>query len=259
MRWIYLSPHLDDAVFSCGGLIAQQSRLGDAVEIWTLCAGDPPDKLLSPFAQELHRRWGSAPQTVEQRRLEDRAACRVLQAEPRHFPIPDAIYRREGLNYWGSPDSPIVDPAAPVIFLYPDREAIFERLHPLESELIEQTTRRLNEAALPETRLVCPLTVGGHVDHRLTLAAARSLTSDLWYYADYPYAGDFFEQVNDLVPDRWLTQVFPLSEADLSLWEASMSAYHSQISSFWSGIEEMRSALHQYVQKLGGAALWSPP
>ena len=28
MRWIYLSPHLDDAVLSCGGLIFEQSRQG---------------------------------------------------------------------------------------------------------------------------------------------------------------------------------------------------------------------------------------
>jgi len=39
MRWIYLSPHFDDAVLSCGGLIFDQTCGGTAVEIWTVFAG----------------------------------------------------------------------------------------------------------------------------------------------------------------------------------------------------------------------------
>ena len=41
MRWIYLSPHLDDAVFSAGGLIYEQTQAGTPVEIWTIMCGDP--------------------------------------------------------------------------------------------------------------------------------------------------------------------------------------------------------------------------
>jgi len=40
MRWIYISPHFDDAVLSCGGLIWEQTHKGITVEIWTVCAGD---------------------------------------------------------------------------------------------------------------------------------------------------------------------------------------------------------------------------
>jgi hypothetical protein len=35
MRWIYLSPHLDDAALSAGGLIYEQTQAGIQVEIWT--------------------------------------------------------------------------------------------------------------------------------------------------------------------------------------------------------------------------------
>ncbi|MBA4379671.1 MAG: PIG-L family deacetylase, partial [Anaerolinea sp.] len=58
MRWIYISPHLDDAVLSCGGLIWEQSHAGTQVEIWTVCTGDPPEGPLSPFAEVLHAEWG---------------------------------------------------------------------------------------------------------------------------------------------------------------------------------------------------------
>ena len=80
MTWIYLSPHLDDAAFSCGGLIWEQVKAGETVEVWTICAGEPPEGELPPFARSLHDRWGTGGQTVARRRAEDQAACEVLGA-----------------------------------------------------------------------------------------------------------------------------------------------------------------------------------
>ena len=59
MRWIYISPHFDDAVLSCGGLIFEQARQGIPVEIWTICAGDAPPGPLSQLAQDCHVQWGT--------------------------------------------------------------------------------------------------------------------------------------------------------------------------------------------------------
>src|SRR3972149_1310758 len=91
---VYLSPHLDDAVFSCGGLIARQSSGGDDVQVVTIFAGDPPVGELPPFAYELHRRWGGEGSPMGLRRAEDHVACGRLGASVVHLPIPDAIYRR---------------------------------------------------------------------------------------------------------------------------------------------------------------------
>jgi LmbE family N-acetylglucosaminyl deacetylase len=77
MDWIYLSPHLDDVVLSCGGLVWEQARQGERVEIWTICAGDPPPIPLSSFAASLHERW----QTNNKRQssaAEDKLACQRL-------------------------------------------------------------------------------------------------------------------------------------------------------------------------------------
>ena len=89
MKWIYISPHLDDAVFSCGGTIWEQICRGEAVEIWTMCAGDPPPGLLTPFAETLHQRWGTGFDSLAERRTEDYAAAAVLGASIVHFDIPD--------------------------------------------------------------------------------------------------------------------------------------------------------------------------
>ena len=96
MRWIYISPHLDDAVLSAGGFIYEQTRIGNTVEIWTIVCGFPPPGELTPFAQELHQQWGteSAKETVKLRRAEDEEAARIVGAKNVHFDVPDCIYRR---------------------------------------------------------------------------------------------------------------------------------------------------------------------
>ena len=45
MRWIYISPHLDDAVLSAGGLLYDQAQKGIPVEIWTVVCGYPETKV----------------------------------------------------------------------------------------------------------------------------------------------------------------------------------------------------------------------
>ncbi|MBK8430550.1 MAG: PIG-L family deacetylase [Chloroflexi bacterium] len=118
---LYLSPHLDDAVLSCGGQIAQQTAAGLPVLIVTLMAGDPPARPLSAFAQKLHDRWQlDAATAVAARRAEDTAACDLLRADLQHWDIPDCIYR--------------ADPATGTA-LYNDGGAIFGSVHPADKQL----------------------------------------------------------------------------------------------------------------------------
>ncbi len=57
---LFLSPHPDDAVLSCGGLIHQLTQKGEPVTILTVMAGDPPDPLPdTPLVRELHQRRSS--------------------------------------------------------------------------------------------------------------------------------------------------------------------------------------------------------
>ncbi len=100
MDWIYLSPHFDDAVFSCGGLLWEQVQAGDTVQIWTVCAGEPLPGAFSRFAQLHHLRWESGEQAVAQRKLEDQLACRRVGAAGSYLPVPDCIYRRAGEDYF---------------------------------------------------------------------------------------------------------------------------------------------------------------
>jgi LmbE family N-acetylglucosaminyl deacetylase len=244
MPWIYLSPHLDDVALSCGGLVWEQTRAGVPVEIWTICAGDPPDRPLSPFARELHTRWETGLPASAARRQEDIAACRQLSAGYRHFPYADCIYRSD-------PNSGA--------YLYPDREAIFGALHPAESGLVDALAAALRRLLPEDATVVCPLAIGGHVDHRLVRLAASKLPGRLWFYADFPYVQEAATELAALERAGWERRIFPISPPGMEAWAAAVSAHVSQISSFWPDLESMRAALQDYDRLSGGIPLWRSP
>lgn len=257
MTWIYLSPHLDDVALSCGGLIAQQTQAGETVEIWTICAGDPPAGPFSSFAEELHARWQAGRDATALRRQEDLVACGRLSAACRHLPVPDCIYRQAGLDYWRQNDPAYTGAShEPGAYLYPDREAIFAALHPVEAELVRHVSQKLREMLSPEAELVCPLTLGGHVDHQLTRQAAEALGRRMWYYADYPYVAEHSEQIVMLEASGWKRQRFSISTAALEAWFQAVAAHQSQISTFWHDIPAMQAAIQSYRDQFEGAILW---
>lgn len=262
MHLVYLSPHFDDAAMSCGGLIWEQSRQGHRVEIWTICAGDPPPGPYSAFTDELHARWRAPEDAVTLRREEDAAACQIMGAGGNYFPVPDCIYRRALLNEESEAGHPIFAATGP--FLYPDQEAIFGLLHPAEATLAAwvraELHRKLAERSAEEVQLVIPLSVGGHVDHQLTRQAAEGLGTLLWYYADYPYAGkpEAEKQIHRLEPGTHRLKRYPLSADGQLAWGRSIAAYESQISTFWGDISQMQLEIDKFHDASGGIRLWQP-
>jgi len=244
MEWIYLSPHLDDVALSCGGLVWEQGRAGDSVSIWTICAGDPPPGPLSPFADSLHTRWRTGRQAIEQRRGEDIVACGRLETAYRHFQIPDCIYRL-------TPESNE--------HLYTSEESLFGELDAREANLIQFLRAELASSLPPKAQVVCPLSLGGHVDHRLTRAAASGLVRSLYYYADYPYVLDAREEIQRLQEQGWKALCFSISEGGMAAWQTAIGEHASQISTFWDTDAEMHAALYNYKNQMGGVSLWLPP
>lgn len=242
MDLIYLSPHLDDAALSCGGLIWEQVKAGNLVEIWTICAGDPPPGEISPFAEELHRRWGTGRDATAQRRNEDIRSCEILGSKYRHFHIPDAIYRQH----------PITEEA-----LYKSEETLNGQIAESEKSLIKALSTEI-VGFLPEYPvLVSPITVGNHVDHQVTRAAAERINVLLAFYADYPYVEEESNDLSHLLPPGYHSQIHPISENGLKAWEDSIAAHQSQISTFWENEQEMRFAITRYHRALGGIPIWT--
>lgn len=242
MRWIYLSPHFDDAVLSCGGLIWEQVRAGHNVEIWTIFAGFPPPGPLSEFASANHALWGvsSGEETVAMRRLEDQNAAAIVGAELVHFDLPDCIYRKSLRGDFLYTQTVMTTP------IRADRGLPRRIATVLRSEL-EQ-----------DDRLLCPLALGGHVDHLQVRKAAESLREPLHYYADIPYV---LNSPETLAPatEGWQSELHPISQAGAEAWLEGVRAYASQVGSLYKGPETLFEAIRSHWAREGGIRLWEQP
>lgn len=239
MRWIYISPHFDDAVLSCGGLIWEQTHSGIPVEIWTVMAGDPPVGAESALAQQMHADWQTktAQETVAIRRSEDQNAARRVGAAIRHLPIPDAIYRRSKTGTLHYPDGIFVPP------------------NPRENDFVNEITRLVAEKLTQYDTIVCPLAIGGHVDHIITRKAVESLGRPLWYYADVPYV---LWDSDALAPttEGMAGKSFFVSPQGLAGWQDSIEAHASQVTSLFVDVPDMRQKIKEYSQNRNGLTLW---
>ena len=238
MRWIYISPHLDDAILSAGGFIYEQTQAGIPVEIWTIVCGFPPPGELTPLAQVLHFQWGtgSAEEAINLRRAEDLEATRIVGAKPVHFDVPDCIYRR-------SPDG---EP------LYLD---IFVQPHEAEAHLPDQIAETIVPRLRTDDQVICQLGIGGHVDHILVRQAAERLNRSLWYAADVPY---LFKQPEELAPQvaGMKESLHSITEAGLRAWVEAVLAYKSQLSSIFENPEHIEADIRSYYAERDGLPLW---
>ncbi len=236
-RTIYLSPHLDDVTLSCGGLVYEQVKRGDEVEIWTFTAGIPHEDNIPPLAMEMHNNWGIGVDAVAIRREEDLMACMILGAKARHLEWLDCIYR-----FRQSGEA----------FIQTNGE-LFE-VEP-EAELIQEIAEFLKASIPQEAQLVCPMGIGNHVDHRLIVKAVAAAGLQSLFYADYPYVTSSPEQIAQLETLLWQRIPSIISEEGLHAWQKAIAAYVSQLSTFWDNVIEVYLAISNYYAG-GGGRLW---
>jgi LmbE family N-acetylglucosaminyl deacetylase len=245
MDILYLSPHLDDAALSCGGLIHQQARAGLDVAVLTVFAGSARTVFRSPFAQELEARWGAEGNAIAMRRREDRESMAVLGAEPIHWRYEDAIYRLHAST--GAP-------------LYATRDGVFGEVSahdPVKPRALASKVGQLWRR-LKRPRLYAMLSAGHHVDHQIVQAAVLDLTEreplDVVWYEDYPYAEDQ-GAVRLAVEQSPLAGLLPesvyLSEEDLAAKVDAIACYRSQVGIFWQDEADMRLRVREHALRVG--------
>jgi LmbE family N-acetylglucosaminyl deacetylase len=241
MRWIYLSPHLDDAVLSAGGLIYEQSKSGLPVEIWTFMCGYPSENEYSPIAQRIHASWefSSADEAVRKRRAEDKNAAEIVGATTLHFDFLDCIYRR-GLNgEW----------------LYSE---IAVSPHEEDAGLPSQIAEAISNRILPDDVLICQLSVGSHVDHVIVRQAAELLGKPLRYDIDVPY---IFYKPQELEPKSagMKESVHSVTETGLKSWQEAVLVYKSQIPTLgptFDTAEKVHKSIQTYWSEHTGIRLY---
>jgi LmbE family N-acetylglucosaminyl deacetylase len=205
---VVVSPHLDDAVLSCGALMIHAAERTSTTVATLFTEAGPPPYTLS--ARQYLRQVGvrDAESLYRRRRAEDRAALEPIGVTWAHAGLTEALYRRrtgtEGRGWWTS--------------RLPEFRHIYPiyRLHVVSGRVAPADARTLDEACAFIQRIACqvdalvlaPLGVGGHVDHVLARIAAERSGARVAYYSDFPYnqrhsPDDAFVRRNGLAEVRW--------------------------------------------------------
>ncbi|HLO18834.1 MAG TPA: PIG-L family deacetylase [Anaerolineales bacterium] len=216
--YIFISPHLDDAVLSCGGYIHHLTSLGKRVVITTVVTADDKSGLpRSWLAQRNLRKWGNQAEIFAVRCLEDIAAAKRLGAEVVHLGFLDCIYRHD------TNQQPLYRKNVIGVPIHPDD---WQVLAPTLAEALKALFERYVEQKL---LIFCPLAIGKHVDHILVRQVVESLISSQQrlYYEDFPYAFSmkaFEPQLEDFRPLK-----IDLTPDDIKARLEASACYRSQI------------------------------
>lgn len=177
-RHIFLSPHLDDVVYSCGGTLGVQVSTGLRPLIITVFAGVPSSNIeLSSLAVEIQKDMGfrqNAQSAMSVRREEDSRALEYLNVDFLWLDYLDAIYR-----------------GTPAYYLQ-QSQLIGGDVHPADlwiDKELAQNLVTLNDR-LPDAVWYAPLGVGRHVDHQIVCSAVDRLIqrgANVKLYEDFPY------------------------------------------------------------------------
>jgi LmbE family N-acetylglucosaminyl deacetylase len=161
-RLLIISPHLDDAVLSCGARIATTTESGGEVIVAT-CFTTPGEAA----PEELK-------QLYDRRKTDDGEALKMLGAGFRHLGFTDAPFRNPQYHNFNT--------------------ILFHHHLPVEeTTLVRQLTATLEKliGELKPDEVAFPLGTGGHIDHHLVWESSKTFWNRsciVSFYEDLPYA-----------------------------------------------------------------------
>lgn len=240
-RVIILSPHLDDAALSCGGLMEFLSkRKSSSLVISIYCGNPPPVKNKDGTLRTPQRKGYVNPRL---RRREDVAAMHAANADFVHLGFADGIYRRSPLS-------------GQIIYRHAHERWVAPRVDDLGH--IEELYLVLKQLCMGLGRilLVSPMGIGQHVDHTIVARVALRLAEQgvsLMFYEDFPYvvstsvgSGEqdgpaiALKRLGRKPGDRMVLPVNVAAKAHL------ISHYESQIPALFEGENGLLSALQSH-------------
>ncbi len=213
-----VSPHLDDAAFSCGGTLATLAARGWHVVVASVFTASVASPKGFALACQLDKGLSPDVDYMALRRAEDCEACRALGLEaPLWMPFREAPHRG-----YGSAAALFADPL--------DEDDIGASITGALARLIDDIGPDL---------LLAPQAVGGHVDHvQVARALPKAGTLPILWWTDFPYT------LRSDTPRRPFATVMeglpPLDvalDADaLAAKRAACAAYRSQIGFQFGGL-----------------------
>lgn len=249
-----MSPHLDDAILSCGTYIYKSIKNKTKVLIATVFSGLLDAQYLSPLAKWFHGLCDLDDFAMKTRCIEDINACSFLKANNIHFDLHECLYR---LKVDGSPK-------------YIHEQDIYSADITLEmdtvNEVISTFLKSINLNDYDE--IYIPLGIGRHIDHLILRVAVETIVNEYYqstivkYYEDIPYVCSNkdvnweMELTKSLRPYYYI-----INKEEFEIYIKTISMYKSQTCMIWKDNREMVQQLKRYfynykIGKLAGK-IWA--
>lgn len=234
---LFISPHLDDVAFSCGGTLAALKQQGWTVALVTVFTRSVPEP--KGFALQCQTSKGLGPEVdyMALRREEDRAFAELMGVD---------------LRVWGElEEAPHRGYASAAELFQPPRQEDGIRAR------VEECLRPVLRELKPD-RVFVPQALGSHVDHVQVVRAVHGLGipgNRIRYYRDTPYA----VRQPEAKPDEALpTGLRPLAvdiTEHLAKKLEGCACYGSQLGFQFGGVEgleRMLTAFHHQEARAQG-------
>lgn len=177
---IFLGPHFDDCVLSCGELIDKFVEDGNDVCAITFFTGNPDEKDLSDAAKQFHSNCFLDNKSMNFRSNEDIIALNWLNCKYKHLGYYECLYRK---NYDGS-------------FLYPNLKEIYH-LENYDSNLIKAISKRIEDEVVDADIIFAPMGLGSHADHlilhKAAVMASKKIAGKIYFYEEVPYVCYYYK------------------------------------------------------------------
>ncbi len=234
---LFVSPHLDDVAFSCGGLAAVLADAGWHTVMVTVFTRSVVPAHGFALACQLDKGLDATVDYMALRRAEDREAARLLDfAGCRHLDLPEAPHRG-----------------------YDSAPALFAGLHEDDGIGPEVATQlRTLEQALRPALVLAPQGLGNHADHlQVRAAVLDAVRAPTLWYRDTPYAIRHGTDGPPPVLAGLSVLAVPVGQGLARKLDAAC-AYRTQLGFQFGGSAGTRAALHDFAQAEARADPGSP-
>lgn len=228
---LVVSPHLDDAVLSCGDLIDKYVKENNTVDVITVFSGKPQKNNVSSAAKKFHDNCFLGIDAMKYRKKEDIKAHKLLKCHSLYLNFKECLYRSDKLG-----------------FIYPNLDDIYHLEIDREQENIKELSKRLLAIINNYDEIYAPLGLGNHADHLLVNLAInkirKQLKGKLFFYEEVAYVCYYYRNNNDSNWGKGLkSKIITLSNDNYSNKISAILLYRSQLNILWSDMSQMISDL----------------
>lgn len=186
---IFVSPHLDDAALSCGGLISYLANKVDVfvITVFTKAGNNKHSLSALAYVKKCGYKISEIDKFYSDRRKEDRKTFARFMIETKHLGFLDALWRKRN-------NICLVNKILSLLLsefelIYPTHRLHIAKgvVHKEDAQTVRSLRAKLKNITTKNSVVFCPLAIGKHVDHVVVREVCQDLRLPIIFWSDYNY------------------------------------------------------------------------